>query len=81
MLVVTLKKIGISPAQCAVGFRVAMMMNTLGVKEDSYELFMMDIYNRCENLRLKPEDIAYYLTDLFEFSKTIPFSQISGLVQ
>ena len=30
-LAVTLKKIGITPAQCAGGFRVAMMMNRLGV--------------------------------------------------
>jgi hypothetical protein len=29
---VTLKRIGITPAQCAIGFRVAMMLNRLGVK-------------------------------------------------
>jgi hypothetical protein len=31
-LAVTLKKIDISAAQCALGFRVAMTMNRLGVK-------------------------------------------------
>jgi hypothetical protein len=31
---VTFKKVGITPAQCALGFRVAMMISKLGVKED-----------------------------------------------
>jgi hypothetical protein len=47
-LVVTLKKIGITPAQCALGYRVAMIMINLGVKEDNIELFILDIYNRCK---------------------------------
>jgi hypothetical protein len=33
-LAITLKKVGITPAQCAVGFRVAMIMSKIGVKED-----------------------------------------------
>src|SRR5919108_4157702 len=79
-LAVTLNKIGISPAQCAVGFRVAMMMNRLGVKEDSFESFMSDVYNRSKNLGLTPENIAFYLTDLLEFSKSIPISEISRYI-
>ena len=75
-LAVTLNKIGITPAHCAVGFRVAMIMNRLGVKEDSFESFMLDVYNRCKNLGLTPENIASYLTDLLEFSKSIPISKI-----
>jgi hypothetical protein len=75
-LAVTINKIGITPAQCAVGFRVAMMMNRLGIKEESYESFMSDVYNRCKNLGLTPENIASYLIDLLEFSKTVPYSKI-----
>jgi cell division protein FtsB len=81
-LAVTLKKIGITPAQCALGFRVAMTMNRLGVREDKFESFMSDIYNRCcNNLGLTPESIASYLTNLIEFSKTVPFTQISEFIQ
>ena len=80
-LAVTLKKIGITPAQCALGFRIAMTMNRLGVREDKFESFMSDVYNRCNNLWLTPESIAYYMTNLIEFSKTIPFSQISEFIQ
>ena len=80
-LALTLKRIGITPAQCATGFRVAMMMNKLGVREDAYESFMRDVYNRCNNLGLTPESIVSYLTDLLEFSKTTPFSHIPNLIQ
>jgi cell division protein FtsB len=80
-LAVTLKKIGITPAQCALGFRAAMTMNRLGVREDDFESFMSDVYNRSKNLGLTPESIASYLTNLIEFSKTVPFSQISEFVQ
>jgi hypothetical protein len=79
-LVLTLKRIGITSAQCATGFRVAMMMNKLGIKEDGYESFMRDLYNRCENLGLTPESIVSYLTDLLEFSNTMPFSEISNFI-
>jgi cell division protein FtsB len=80
-LAVTLKKIGITPAQCALGFRAAMTMNRLGVKEDDFESFMSDVYHRSKNLGLTPESIACYLTNLIEFSKTVPFSQISEFIQ
>jgi FtsZ-binding cell division protein ZapB len=58
-----------------------MMMNRLGVKEDSIESFMSDVYNRCKNLELMPENIASYLTNLLEFSKSVPFSRITDYIQ
>ena len=63
------------------GFRIAMMMSRLGVIEDNFESFMFDVYSRGNNLGLTPESIASYLTNLIEFSRTIPFSQISGLIR
>jgi hypothetical protein len=75
-LAVTLNKVGISATQCASGFRIASIMLKMGVKEDSFESFIVDIYNRCNNLGLTPENISLYIQDLLEFSKTIPFSQI-----
>src|SRR5918994_2607621 len=80
-LAVTLNKIGITPAQCAVGFRVAMIMNRLGVKEDSFESFMSDVYNHCKSLGLALENIASYLTDLLEFIKSIPISEIPDYIE
>ena len=80
-LAVTLKKIGITAAQCATGFRVAMMMSRLGVIENCFESFMIDVYKGGNNLGITPERIASYLTNLIEFSKTVPFSQISEFIQ
>jgi hypothetical protein len=59
-LAVTLKKIGLSPVQCAIGFKVATLMNRLGVNEDMFESFMSEVYDRCKNLGLMPENIALF---------------------
>jgi hypothetical protein len=80
-LATTLKKVGINTAQCAVGFRAATLMNRLGVKEDNFESFMSDVYNRCSELGMAPKSIAPLLTDLLEFSKIVPFSKLPDYIQ
>ena len=82
-LAVALKKIGITPAQCALGSRVTKIMINLGVKENGFEAFILDTYNRCKDLGLTPENIAFHLKDLLDFSTTyaIPFSQIPKYVK
>lgn len=80
-LAVTLMKIGITPVQCANGFRAATMMNRLGVKEEDFETFMSETYNRCGNLGLTPESIASYLTDLLEFSKSVPITKVPDYIE
>jgi hypothetical protein len=80
-LAVTLKKIGTSPAQCAVGFRVATMLRRFGVQEDKFESFVSDIHNRCCNeLGLTPERIGFYIANLAELSHTVPISQIPNYI-
>jgi hypothetical protein len=87
---VTFRKVGITPAQCALGFRVAMIIVAkLGVKEEELESFILDVYNRCIDLGLSPDNIALHIKDLTEFSKTngtnnnhiLPLSQISEFIQ
>src|ERR1041385_3221967 len=84
---VTFRKVGITPAQCALGFRIAMMMAKLGVKkEDDLEPFILHVYNNCIDLGLSPEDVASHIKDLLEFSKNtnnnaVPLSQISDFIQ
>src|ERR1051326_602061 len=82
-LAVALKKIGITPAQCASGCRVEKIMINLGVKENGFEVFILEIYNRCKDLGLTPENIASQLRDLLEFSTSgvIPFSQIPNYIK
>ncbi|HYA82756.1 MAG TPA: hypothetical protein VEH06_04815 [Candidatus Bathyarchaeia archaeon] len=69
---ICLRRLGISAAQCALGFRVATLMLRIGVKEDSFESFILDVYNRCKDIGLSPQNIAFHLADLLEFSKTVP---------
>ena len=84
---VTFRKVGITPAQCALGFRIAMMIAKLGVKkEDDLEPFILHVYNNCIDLGLSPEDVASHIKDLLEFSKNtnnnaVPLSQISDFIQ
>jgi hypothetical protein len=82
-LAITLKKVGVSAAQCAVGFRVSMLMSKLGVKEDNFESFILEVYNYCNTIGLTPESIAFLLEDLLEFSKesVVPLSQISDYIE
>jgi hypothetical protein len=59
-----------------------MIMINLGVKENGFEAFITDTYNRCKDLGLTPENIASHLKDLFDFSTTnIPFSQIPNYIK
>jgi hypothetical protein len=82
-LATSFRKLGITPARCALGFRVAMIMKRLGVKEDEFESFILDGYNRCIDLGVAPENIASHLRDLMEFSKSniIPLSKISDYIE
>lgn len=80
-LAVTFKKIGITAAQCAVGFRLATLMIKFGVNEKEFEHFVSDIYNNSKKLDLQPDKIAYYLDELLKFSEDIPLSQIPGYIK
>jgi hypothetical protein len=42
------------------GFRVAKMMQRLGITEEQFESFMTDIYNRCQRLEVSPDQIENY---------------------
>ncbi len=75
-LAVNLRRNGITPTRCAIGFRAAMMMSRLGVQEDNFDSFMSDIYNRCNDLGLTPQRISSYITSLLEFSQSVSFSQM-----
>ena len=81
-LAVTLRRLGISAAQCALGSRIATLMLRIGVNEDSFESFILDVYNRCKDIGLSPQNIAFHLTDLLEFSNTaLPLSKIPDYIK
>ena len=80
-LAVTMRKVGITAAQCALGFRITTLMLRIGVKEDSFESFILDVYNRCQDIGMLPENIYSCLADLLEFSKTVPHSKIPHYIK
>ena len=82
-LAVTMKRVGVTASQCALGSRVAMIMLNMGIKEDDFESYILDIYNHCKNVGIRPENIASNLKDLVELSTTdaIPFSQIPNHIK
>src|SRR6266487_2244551 len=81
-LALTMKKVGITAAQCALGFRIATIMLNLGVDEDSFESFILDVYNRCKDIALSQENISVYLQDLLEFSTTVlPLSKLEDYIK
>ena len=80
-LAVNLRKIGITPGECAIGCRVSMMMNRMGVGNDQLQSFLSDVYKRSVDLGLTPQNIASYLRDLLEFSNTLVFSQIPAYLE
>jgi len=83
---VTLRNSGITPAQCALGHRTAMLISKLGVKEEELDSFILDLYNRLTDFGLSPENIAFHIKDLLEFSRAnsdiaVPLSQITEYIQ
>ena len=75
-LSISLKKANITPVQCSTGFRVAKIMERLGITEDQFESFMSDVYDRCQKLELGPDQIEKYLMETINISKIVFPSQI-----
>lgn len=79
-LSVSLKKANITPVQCSTGFRVAKIMERLGIAEDQFESFMSDVYDRCQKLELGPDQIEKYLMETINISKIVFPSQIPNYI-
>jgi hypothetical protein len=75
-LAANLKRCGIDPVQCAQGLRILNTMRKLGVNQNQFEYFMIEVYGYCQNIGLAPQDIASNLQALINLSKDIPFSKI-----
>jgi hypothetical protein len=80
-LAIALKKVGMSAVQCATGFRVAVMMNRLGIREDKFESFMSDIYSECDRLGVGSRRVASFLEDLLQFSETVSLSKLDEYIE
>jgi hypothetical protein len=66
---VILKREGLSPAQCAIGFRFMKMFADQGVGGEAAEHFVSDIYKECLRVGITPSYIITHIEDLTKFSK------------
>jgi hypothetical protein len=72
------KKLGITPPQYAIGFRLAGILKDLGVDDDEFGDFVSQIYNQCKDIDLKPEHIAYNVKQILDLSGSMQISDIRG---
>src|ERR671910_2177691 len=79
-LSLSLKKTKMTPIQCSMGFRVAKIMQRLGITEDQFESFLSDIYSRCQKLEIGPDQIERYLAETINLSKIVFPSHIPNYI-
>ena len=68
-MAVLLKKAGLSPAQCAIGFRIMKMFADRGVDGEAAEHFVSYMYKELDRLGIIPINIVTHIEDLVNFSK------------
>jgi hypothetical protein len=66
---VLLKREGLSPAQCAIGFRIIKIFADQGVDREAAEHFISDTYKECSRLGITPNNVITHIEDLVKFSK------------
>jgi hypothetical protein len=76
MLSMILKRSGITAEQCATGFRLANMIQNLGINEDNFRTFISEIYQRGSEIELPPQKVADNVKQLLMLSEFIPLWQI-----
>jgi hypothetical protein len=70
-LAVTLRKLAMSPAQCASGLRVVNLIEKKGLDVNSIDKFLSDIYTRLQELDVTPKYIERYVEGLLSLEGDI----------
>jgi len=58
-----------------------MMLKKYGIKDDDENqekvpYFLKEIYTKCQEVELKPQQVIDYISDILKFSEEIPLFQI-----
>jgi|SRR5215831_11104727 len=78
--VITLRRAGMTPLQCARGFRILSILNDLGFFEDNIEIFALRMFRTCKNIGLQPDKIALHVKELVDLTEKVPLDQISEYI-
>ena len=77
---IKLKKNGLTVSDCAKGLRMLMMLKRYGIKDDESQekvpYFLREVYTRCQEVGLTPQQVFDYISDIFKFSSEIPIYEI-----
>jgi hypothetical protein len=81
-LAIKLKNNGLTVGDCAKGLRMLMIFRKYGIKDDDNEdqekviHFLKEVYTKCQEVRLSPQQVFAYISDILKFSSEISLSQI-----
>ena len=79
-LAIQLRKNGLTVSDCTKGFRMVTIFKKYGIKEDEaadrVTYFLKEIYLKCQEVNLTPQQVFLYIYDIINFSKEISISQI-----
>src|SRR5215208_110118 len=77
---IKLKKNGLTVSDCAKGLRMLMMLKRYGIEDDETQekvpYFLRQVYTRCQEVGLTPQQVFDYISDIFKFSSEIPIYEI-----
>src|SRR5215204_520440 len=77
---IKLKKNGLTVSDCAKGLRMLMILKKYGIKDDENQekvpYFLKEIYTKCQEVGLTPQQIFDYISDILKFSTEIHISEI-----
>ena len=76
----SIKREGLSPAQCAIGSRIMKIFAEQGIDGEIAERFISDTYKKCNNLGVTPDRILSHIEDLAEFSEIVPLPKIENYI-
>jgi hypothetical protein len=63
-LAVTLRKLGMSPAQCTSSLRIMNLIDKMGMDANSIEIYLSEVYGRLRKLDINPMYISRYVEGL-----------------
>jgi hypothetical protein len=79
-LAIKLKKNGLTVRDCAKGLRMLMIFKKYGITDDEDQekvmYFLKEVYTKCQEVGLTPQQVFVYTSDILKFSSEISISQI-----
>jgi hypothetical protein len=69
---------GLTPAQCAIGFRTIKLVSGQNIDVEAATQLIVDIYNKCEDSGVLPSEFATCIKDLVKISNDdhVPLSKV-----